>query len=199
MKGETRNKMISGAVDLLRRRGVNATSVREVVRHSGTPRGSIRHHFPQGKQQLVQEALNAAGEAASQPLAALVQRAGVQAGLRAFIAGWRSILEDSQFEAGCPVLAVAVEQYIGEDGFPDAQAQDVLLANCASIFGDWGQILSEGLTREGVGATRAQSLATLIVAAVEGSVALCRAAGHADPLLKVEEELLSVLESVIPN
>jgi len=54
MTSDTRAKMVAGAADLMSRRGVNATSMREVVRHTGTPRGSIGHHFPGGKQQLIE-------------------------------------------------------------------------------------------------------------------------------------------------
>ena len=39
MTSDTRAKMVAGAADLMSRRGVNATSMREVVRHTGTPRG----------------------------------------------------------------------------------------------------------------------------------------------------------------
>ena len=49
----TRDKMIAGAADLMSRLGVNATSMRDVVRHTATPRGSIGHHFPDGKRQLI--------------------------------------------------------------------------------------------------------------------------------------------------
>ena len=68
MKSATRNKMVVGAADLMSRRGVNATSVREVVRQTDTPRGSIAHHFPRGKQQLLEEALAYAGREVSEPL-----------------------------------------------------------------------------------------------------------------------------------
>src|SRR5260370_10069436 len=114
MNSDSRAKMVAGAADLLSRRGVNATSVREVVRHSGTPRGSIGHHFPRGKQQLIEDAIAFAGAEVSAPLEHLMRERGAIAGLRAFIALWRRTLEASHFEAGCPVLAVAGEQYVSD-------------------------------------------------------------------------------------
>ena len=62
MTATTRDKMIAGAADLMSRRGVNATSMRDVVRHTATPRGSISHHFPDGKRQLIAEAVVFAGQ-----------------------------------------------------------------------------------------------------------------------------------------
>ena len=125
MKGNTRQKMVVGAADLLRRRGLNATSVREVVKHTETPRGSIRHHFPQGKRQLVEEALLFAGRSASKMLSKHISQVGAVSGLAAFIDDWRRIVEDSDFDAGCPILAVSTEQYLGEDGYPNREVQAV--------------------------------------------------------------------------
>lgn len=197
MKGETRNRMVVGTADLIRRRGVNATSMREVVRHTKTPRGSIAHHFPRGKQQLVEEALLFAAREVSEPLEKLVLRAGVVAGFRAFIEAWRCILEQSRFEAGCPVLAVAVEQYVGDDGLPDTEVQRRLLEVVQGAFDDWQHIMVSGLRKEGVTPARARRLATLVISAVEGTVALCRASYSAQPLEDVRIELEELLNAAL--
>ncbi|MCF4164630.1 TetR/AcrR family transcriptional regulator [Zavarzinia compransoris] len=189
--------MVLGAVDLIRRRGLNATSVREVVRHTGTPRGSVGHHFPRGKLQLVEEALNFAGTEVGQPLAALVEAHGVEAGLRAFIAAWRKVLEASAFEAGCPVLAVSVEEFVADDGFPNPEAQARLLDIAEAIFARWREVLVQGLEKEGVPTARAARLATLVIASVEGTVALCRASRSADALDEVGTELTALLAGAI--
>src|SRR5882757_2836068 len=107
MSSSTRAKMVAGAAHLMSRRGMNATSMREVVRHTGTPRGSIGHHFPRGKLQLIEDAITFAGARISGPLEHLTRQRGAVAGLRAFIALWRQTLERTKFQAGCPVLAVA--------------------------------------------------------------------------------------------
>ncbi|MES2490329.1 MAG: TetR family transcriptional regulator [Pseudomonadota bacterium] len=197
MRNETRGRMVAGAVDLIRRRGLNATSVREVVRYTETPRGSIAHHFPRGKQQLVEEALIFAGREVSEPLEKLVVQAGIVAGLRDFIDAWRSILEQSNFEAGCPLLAVAVEQYVGDDGLPNPRIQDRLLELVRVAFEDWQRILSTGLRKEGLTPAKARRLSALIISSVEGTVALCRAARSAQPLDDIRVELEALLVASI--
>lgn len=203
MTSSTRDKMVVGAADLMARRGLNATSVREVVRYTGTPRGSISHHFPRGKQQLVEDAIVFAGAQVSGPLQHLTEERGAMEGLRAFIALWRKTLEKSGFEAGCPVLAVAVEQYVGDtmdkEGESDAAAQRHLLALANGVFTDWQQILTAALKREGVASARARRLAALIVASVEGTVAMCRAARSAHPLDDVKQELEAILIAALPQ
>jgi AcrR family transcriptional regulator len=201
MTSDTRAKMIAGAADLMSRRGVNATSMREVVRHTHTPRGSISHHFPRGKQQLVEDAIVYAGAQVSRPLEHLTRERGAIEGLRAFIALWRQTLERSKFKAGCPVLAVAVEQYVSDTmdkaGAPDEAAQRQLLDLADGVFADWQRIMIAALRRDGVAPARARRLAALVVASVEGTVAMCRAARNAQALDDVRQELELVLLAAI--
>src|SRR5882724_378694 len=201
MTSETRAKMVAGAADLMSRRGVNGTSMRDVVRHTGTPRGSIGHHFPRGKQQLIEDAIVFAGKQVSGPLEHLTQDRGAIAGLREFIALWRKTLERSKFQAGCPVLAVAVEQFVNDaterDGKPDEAAQRRLLDLADGVFADWQRIMVSALRREGVPPARARRLAALVIASTEGTVAMCRAARSAQPLEDVRQELEMVLSAAI--
>ena len=203
MTSDTRAKMVAGAADLMSRRGVNATSMREVVRHTGTPRGSIGHHFPGGKQQLIEDALAFAGRQVSGPLRHLTQKRGAIGGLQAFISLWRQTLERTKFQAGCPVLAVAVEPLVsdttGKDGAPDQAAQRRLLDLADAVFADWQKIMATALRHEGVMPARAQRLAALVVASMEGTVAMCRAARSAQPLDDVTQELELVLSSALSN
>jgi AcrR family transcriptional regulator len=201
MTSETRTRMVAGAADLMSRRGVNGTSMRDVVRHTGTPRGSISHHFPRGKQQLIEDAIVFAGKRVSGPLQHLTKDRGAIAGLREFIALWRKTLERSKFQAGCPVLAVAVEQFVNDaterDGRPDAAAQGRLLDLADGVFADWQRIMVSALRREGVAPARARRLAALVIASTEGTVAMCRAARSAQPLEDVRQELELVLSAAI--
>ena len=60
MAAGTRERMVFSAMQLFRRHGYNGTGFREVVAHSRTPRGSIYHHFPEGKAELGVDALDLA-------------------------------------------------------------------------------------------------------------------------------------------
>ena len=201
MTSETKAKMVAGAADLMSRRGVNGTSMRDVVHHTGTPRGSIGHHFPRGKQQLIEDAIVFAGAQVSGPLDHLTRSRGAIAGLREFIALWRRTLEKTKFQAGCPVLAVAVEQFVNDaterDGKPDEAAQARLLDLADGVFADWQRIMVSALRSEGVTPARARRLAALVIASVEGTVAMCRAARSAQPLEDVRQELELVLSAAI--
>ncbi|ONI80797.1 hypothetical protein ALI22I_42400 [Saccharothrix sp. ALI-22-I] len=49
--------MVLSAAALLREYGAAATSIDRVLAHSGAPRGSVYHHFPGGRAQLIDEAV----------------------------------------------------------------------------------------------------------------------------------------------
>jgi hypothetical protein len=138
----------------------------------------------------------------------LLREQGVIAGLRAFVGWWRRTLETSDFEAGCPVLAVAVEPLdadavadeapaAGGAGGGDETAQGRLLALAHDAFAQWQRLLAAALRREGVPAARARRLAALVVASIEGTVAMCRAARDASTLEDVRVELEAVLAAAI--
>src|ERR671935_265755 len=55
----TRERMVVSAALLIRERGARATSIDDVLAHSGAPRGSVYHHFPGGRQQLLRVAIEA--------------------------------------------------------------------------------------------------------------------------------------------
>src|SRR5260221_11455918 len=73
---DVRARMIEGAIRLLAQHGLQATSFAEVLGLTGAPRGSIYHHFPEGKDQLIGAAVDLAGAHA---LTALDDKVGASA------------------------------------------------------------------------------------------------------------------------
>src|SRR6187551_3099666 len=59
-RSPARARMVASAATLIRQRGIHGTGLREVVAHSGGPRGSLGRFFPGGKTQLVTEAIDVA-------------------------------------------------------------------------------------------------------------------------------------------
>ncbi|MRV73985.1 TetR family transcriptional regulator [Duganella sp. FT92W] len=198
MTSGTRDKMVAGAAELLSRRGMHGTSLREVVRHTETPRGSIGYHFPGGKAQLIEAAVRLAQQDISAILERLLREHGAVGGVRAAFALRGKSLQDSCFEAGCPVLVVAVERYTDDAReAPDANTQQQLLDAANQAFVDWQGIIAAQLAREGVDAARAQRLAALVLSAMEGAVALCRAALGLQALDDVADEVALLMQSAI--
>ena len=62
MRDDVREKMVLGALRLLATNGLEGVSFSTVLELTGAPRGSIYHHFPGGKNQLIGLAIARAGQ-----------------------------------------------------------------------------------------------------------------------------------------
>ncbi|MCW3017392.1 MAG: transcriptional regulator, TetR family [Solirubrobacterales bacterium] len=180
--------MVQSAAVLMRERGLAGTSFREVLEHSGAPRGSIYHHFPEGKNQLIEEAVRAAGDAGGALITAGARDGDPVAALRGFVTMWSENLEASDYRAGCLVLAVATEAGADEPQLTQAAADS---------FAAWHAALVATLRAGGVTPARSRRLATMTIAAVEGAVVLCRAERSGQPLRDVGAELELLLKSAL--
>ena len=178
MAGDVRERMIDGAIRLLAKQGLQATSVSEVLELTGAPRGSVYHHFPEGKDQLVSAAVDRAGARA---LSALEGKFALSAEelTTLFLGIWRELLVRSQCGAGCAVLAVTV-----------ATDSPELLQHARAVFRSWRGQLSELLEHAGLSTQEAAQLAATLVAASEGAVVLSRAEQSLEPFDLVAEYLL---------
>jgi AcrR family transcriptional regulator len=173
--------MIRQAALSLAEKGPQRTSFSEVLAAAGAPRGSLYHHFPGGKDELVLGALDAAGAWAEQGLEPLAGRPAPDIA-RGFIDLWRSILERSHFAAGCAVAAVTV-----------ASEEPELQARSAQVFRQWRARLAALLAEGGVARNRAEAIAASLIAGCEGAVILSRAERSIAPFNLVAAELIAAV------
>ena len=177
--------MVTSAALLIRERGARPTAIADVLAHSGAPRGSAYHYFPGGRTQLLTEAVDYAADF----VAGAISRAGtgVQM-LDTAVRFYRDGLLDTDYRAGCPVLAVAVEA-----GDPGAGTEPV--QHAAAAFDRWRDLIADRLVADGVPRTQAGELAALVIAALEGALVLARAGRDVTPLDMVHRQLRGLLTS----
>ena len=60
---DTKQKMLISAAEVMRERGAAGVTIDEVLARSGAPRGSVYYHFPDGRNQILAEALRYSGDA----------------------------------------------------------------------------------------------------------------------------------------
>jgi AcrR family transcriptional regulator len=183
-----RERMVRSAAQLIRTKGVSGTGVREVVGHAGAPRGSLQHYFPEGKDQLVQEALLWAGGVAARRVGRALDRAGDRMPstlLAEIVADWRAEFGTDGFDGGCPLVAAAADM---------VATSDDLRATMACAFDGWQAPLASALVECGVPARRAPGLALVIISALEGAIILSRIRRDVAPLDAVVEELGPLLD-----
>jgi len=111
--------------------------------------------------------------------------------LDTLIDAYREQLVGSDYRAGCPIVAVAVEA-----GDPDDPARAArLIERSAAVFARWTELITARLTADGIGAARAEELAMLMTAAIEGAIIVSRASRDLKPLDLVHRQLRALLQA----
>ncbi len=184
-----RDRMVYGAAQLVRERGVTGTGVRDVVERSGSPRGSFQHYFPGGKDQLIGEALLWSGDFAARQVTGYADTARRPSPSRLFAhlaAQWRDELRARDFARGCPVMATAAD--VAASGSP-------VTGPLREALSRWDGAIVDELVRLGIPRRRATPLATLMLSALEGAILLARVRRDVRPLATVVRELGPLLDA----
>ncbi|KUH82451.1 MULTISPECIES: TetR/AcrR family transcriptional regulator [unclassified Mycobacterium] len=177
--------MLITAAEVLRERGAAGVTIDEVLARSGAPRGSVYYHFPAGRNQILTEALQYAGEEITEVIDEAAAKGGMYL-VRKFVVFWKELLVESDFAAGCPVVAAAI-------GSADDEPRLTTVAG--SIFGHWRDALTRAFVADGFDQAQASSLAITCIAALEGAVVLCRSTRTVDPLRDVAEQIEFLIRS----
>jgi len=181
---DIKQRMVDQAVRLLAMKGLQGASFSEVLEASGAPRGSLYHHFPGGKEELVLAAMVTAGDRALAFLDGLQGKSAADV-TRSFLGLWRMVLERSNLGAGCAVVAVTV-----------AADSPALLDGAARVFGAWRECLAIRLAEGGLPAQQAPDIAALLISASEGAVALARAERSFEPFDRTARQLQALVEAM---
>jgi AcrR family transcriptional regulator len=183
-----RERMVVSTALLIRERGAHPTAIADVLQHSGAPRGSAYHYFPGGRTQLLCEAIDFAGDYVASRIGSAASGLDV---VDVLVENYREQLMRSDYRAGCPVVAVTVEagEPAGSDGTP------AVIERAAAAFARWTDLLTEKFVADGISGARAEELAMLVTAAIEGAIVVARASRDVKPLDLVHRQLRAALQA----
>jgi AcrR family transcriptional regulator len=169
--------MVDSAATLMRERGIHGVGLREVVAHSGGPRGSLGRYFPGGKTQLMTEAIDVATAGLYDELdRTLAEAQTFPEAIGLIVAPWRGLLAGYEFALGCPLAATVV----------DAAENDELRVHVSDLLGRWQGAAAAVYMKFGESPAVADEYATVLLAALEGALILARAHRSSAPLDTVE-------------
>ncbi|WP_284742966.1 TetR/AcrR family transcriptional regulator [Amycolatopsis sp. RTGN1] len=183
---DTRQRMLDTAADLFHSQGYHATGLTQLTTAGGAPKGSLYFHFPGGKEQLAAEAVRLSSERTGALLEAILRDApdAVTAIDRA-VEALAGFLTESDFQRGCPLATVALDAAAESEPIREA---------CADGYSSWHEIFSNYLAEKQLSAERADELATVVLAAIEGGLLLARTRRDLAPLRAVATHLHATLD-----
>jgi TetR/AcrR family transcriptional repressor of lmrAB and yxaGH operons len=176
-----RDQIIQTTCTLLELQGYHATGLNQIIKESGSPKGSLYYYFPDGKEGLIEEAIRHVGRIVHQRMETLlaVESAPAEA-IASFLENIAFNVEQSGFQSGGPITTVALES---------AATSPRLREVCEQIYNGWKQIVTQTLIRNGIAPARAARLGEMTIAAIEGGIILCRTRRSQQPLLDIAQEL----------
>jgi TetR/AcrR family transcriptional repressor of lmrAB and yxaGH operons len=177
----TRERILVSAVRHFQQVGYHGASLVDILTDADAPKGSMYHHFPEGKEQI---ALLSVERARLDVLSLVTRLRGKGATsaeiVRLLAKGMGNWLRASGFAQGSLLTSVAV------GAVPDLPR---LHAAIHDAFDAWRAQLAAILVEEGCSSNRAADLSTLAVATLEGAMLLARIDRHERPLLVAAEGL----------
>jgi TetR/AcrR family transcriptional repressor of lmrAB and yxaGH operons len=164
---DARHRAIAAAIKLFRIQGYTATGLTQILEESGAPKGSFYFHFPRGKTQLAEEAIDA--YVASRMTVLREISASTTGDAQKFVqkicAAFAAEMVGTDFQYGCLMQNLANE-------LPALDAE--LTERVARGFADSTRIIAAHFKASGLSPARASSTASALVAGLEGARTIAR-------------------------
>lgn len=186
-----RQRLVDTAFAAFTTRGYHFSALHDLKRDAGVTGGALAHHFPTKKALGLAVIEDRVAEAVESTWITPVRAATTTAdGVQAVFAAIVSELERKGAVSGCPLNNLALELSREDEAFQTA---------IEAIFLRWRAAIAEKL-RADLGADRiddfdADAMATLVVAAYSGAMAMAKASQSVAPLKICAEQLTSILQN----
>ena len=162
----TRTRLVDAARRLLQQRGYHGVGTAEILALAEAPKGSMYHHFPEGKQQIAAAAVARIGEDVLAVLrAADTKREPVDALIRRLARGMAKWLKETNFRESTMLASVSA---CADPTLPTLQTA------LHDALATWRAELTTLLIRDGVSRAAAPGLSQTILAALEGALLTAR-------------------------
>ena len=188
---ETRMRIIEQAAALFNQQGYAGSSMSALMRVTGLQKGGIYNHF-RSKDELALEAFDFAVNRVQQEfIGALKGKRHAVERLIAILSVYERMFNDPPVQGGCPILNTAVES---DDAHPILREQAKLAMDRWRFL--LQRIVDKGVMRGELHSTvDADTVATILIATIEGAVMLSKLYGEASHL----ERALNFLKAYIQD
>ena len=176
-----RQRILDGAFALFQSRGYNGTSVLDIAASCGVTGGALHHHFPTKKAlglAVIGERVAAAVEETW--LAPLRDAADGPAAILAIFHAIAGELDSQGSVRGCPVNNLTLEL-----AYADPEFREALRA----LFDEWRAVIAQAIGEA------ADGMATLVVSAYSGAMAIAKAEQNGQALRLCADRLAPTLAS----
>lgn len=180
-KESSKDKLVKTASKLFQVQGYHGTGLNQITKESGAPKGSLYYHFPNGKEQLAEEAVKLTSALIFQRLKIQLaqQKNAAEAIQQAILSMATGFFQGDRIE-GVPIATVALETSL---------MSETLRKACLTAYESWEGLFAAKLVESGYSPDRAGELAIVINALIEGAFILSVTRKSQQPLLLVASQI----------
>lgn len=187
-KSNARELIVSTAARLFFSQGYHATGLNQIIKESSTPKGSLYHYFPHGKEELAHECIQKANEnilqkfeevfAAHDNTGDAIQQFIHDLAIETEAAGFTGFLPFS-FWAAVETSCISHQLRIA----------------CQDVFAGWQRIITKHLILDGIGEKKAEEMGLLVISLMEGALIISLTNQDKQPLLTAADYLSVVAKN----
>jgi len=180
-KESSKTKLINTASRLFQLQGYHATGLNQITKESGAPRGSLYYHFPDGKEQIAIESVQATAKVVSERIEqGLSMSADPIEAIQHFITQLAEQFQNERHTDGVPIASVALETSL---------ISEPLRKTCQTAYENFQNAFSQKLIDSGYEGKRAKELGVVINAMIEGAFLTSFTMGNTEPLHLVAKQV----------
>lgn len=182
MELSTREKLAWTAAKLFQEKGYHGVGLAEILTASGLPKGSLYHHFPNGKSDLALEAAAFAHRETTRIIDDAFRDASeYQDGATTLFHKLAKLFELMGRHTGCPISTIL---FAGPE-------HDVFRVKCAEYFAAWIDQIAEHGVRLGLRADMAKKEADRLFLVLQGGWTMARATEDSNEIRRLPVLLFS--------
>lgn len=189
-KSNSRDLIVQTAARLFFSQGYHATGLSQIIKESDTPKGSLYHYFPHGKEELAYECIEQTNKHVLKKFNdAFDQYSTTGDAIQGFIRDMADDTEQSGFTGFLPFsFWAAVET---------SCISNKLRSACQDVFADWQKVIADRLQQEGASELRAKEAALLMVSMMEGALIISLTNQSKQPMLTAADYLSAVMKTAV--
>ncbi len=181
----TKDLFINTAASLFANKGYHATGISEILKMSNAPKGSLYYYFPQGKEQLADEALQ---KAATKIVAEINESfqfsSDIMECLQNHLRYIAKKIEYDMFKPNVSISLIALETFASNER---------LRLRCQEVFAQIRKVYIHYLTKNGINETKAEFIAMTMGMLTEGAITLSLTCKSTKPLHELADNLPDLL------
>ena len=178
---DTKSLIVEIATKLFQQKGYIGVGLNEILKACNISKGSLYHHFPNGKEELLIACLQTVNEAITMDIEEIFKKyPTTKEAIKAMI---DKLIHN--FETEGSIVAYTMSSMVSEmSSFSDSVKEE-----CAQLYTKIHDIYFNKLLQDGFSKDTAYSVALLMTASIEGGNMLCLTKKTSEPLREISKTL----------